>query len=180
MKVWTQLSRKPQKPYPLVSAAMISRGPVWSPPLAFSKGSDYTWAARPHGVGAVVGTGWGTRRLLPEGEEMDVGEGRGQPGPCGQLGTVSAGESWLPTRLEAFAVAPLAPTGPRTAHLHPLASNILLLSAWLPGVTAPTQSNPLNVLLLFSIPIPPHPRTAPGPSPASCCQSSYLPQAQSC
>ena len=103
----------------------------------------HTGCTAPRGRGCWGGGGRGTRYLLPAGEEMDVGEGQGQPGPRGQLGTVLAGESWLPTTLEAFAVAALAPTGPCTAHLHPLAStSLLLLRAWLPGFTAPPQSNP--------------------------------------
>ena len=133
------------------------RGPVWSAPLAFSKSSDYTRAARPHGVGAVGGAGGGAQDACRE--EMDVGEGQGQPGPHGQPGTVSAGESWLPTTLQAFAVAALAPTGPRTAHLHPLASNsLLLLTAWLPGFTVPPQSTPANILTLL------HPNSSHSPN----------------
>lgn len=110
--------------------------------------------------GGGLGSGLlGGRAGAHGGEEMDVGEGRGQTRPRGQLGTVSAGESWLPTRLEAFAAAPLDPTGLHRAHLHPLASNILpLLSAWLPGVTAPPQSTPPNVLTLL------HPYSAPPPN----------------
>ena len=120
----------------------------------------FSRAQTTHGRHGLTGSGLlGGRAGAHGGEEMDVGEGRGQPRPRGQLGTVSAGESWLPTRLEAFAAAPLGPTGLRTACLHPLASNILpLLSAWLPGVTAPPQSNPPNVLTLL------HPYSAPPPN----------------
>lgn len=95
-------------------------GPVWSLPRPFPRAQTTHGLHGPMGSGLLGAAGGrGTRYLLPAGEEMDVGEGQGQPGPRGQLGTVSAGESWLPTTLEAFAVAALAPTGPRTAHLAP-------------------------------------------------------------
>lgn len=161
MKVWTQLSRKPQKPYPPVSAAMMSpHGALcgqhhWPFPRAQTTHGLHG----PTGLGLLEGQGEGHKIPSTCREEMDVGKGQGQPGPHGQPGTVSAGESWLPTTLEAFVVAALAPTGPRTAHLHPLASNsLLLLTAWLPGFTVPPQSTPANILTLL------HPNSSHSPN----------------
>lgn len=154
---------------------------------AFSKSSDYTWAARPHGVGA-AGGGRGEGHKVPS--TCGGGDGRGRgTGPARASWT--AGDSVSRRILAANHVRGLCrgcPGPDRPSHgssgPHLASTSLLLLRAWLPGFTAPPQSNSPSILTLLH-PNSPQPPNSPRPITslllsASCCQPSCLPQAQSC